>query len=95
MKRGVGYRYGRMCMRIEASGKRVAAWSIGVLLVGVAAGSCGTWFAVGRHSGHAYDHCVLDHMRSGMSRAAALQVVQSCHAIHDPPPPPDPYQAYR
>lgn len=85
----IGYRYGRMCMRAQAAGRRAAGWLAGVFLTGVLVGA-GVALVASQTSPHAYANCLLEHADAGASRDATFQITRACADKY--PPPPDFYR---
>lgn len=74
----VGYRYGRMCLRIEAAGRRIAIRVAAALAAGLIVGWVLAWAILPHLRHETYAECILAHMPGSGSRAAAAWIRDAC-----------------
>jgi hypothetical protein len=76
----IGYRYGRMCLRAEAAGKRMAIRLTLILAAGMALGigAALAWQHYAKPQSIA--DCILDHVRGSGSREATFLIRDACQA---------------
>lgn len=77
----VGYRYGRMCLRMEMRGRQFAVRVATTFTAGIAVGVLLAWLVLPHWRHQTYSECILSHMPSSGTRVGAMSIREACEQV--------------